>query len=128
MRLEDLSYVRYRGKAPPQDVSFMPDTPRVVKRWGQAILAVLESTDDVRTVEAWSRRAGLSVRQLRSLCRLAGTTAKTSLDFARLLRAAVHQESSSWPLAFLLDVSDSRTLQRLQNRGQLDAPGRSAVG
>lgn len=91
----------------------MNDMPHPLKRWGHAILAVLESPEDVRTVEAWSKLEGRSTTQLRATCRFVGIEAKRSLDFARLFRASLHREDTSWPLEFTLDVSDKRTLDDL---------------
>lgn len=91
----------------------MDDTPHPLKRWGHAILTVLESPEDVRTVEVWSKLEGRCVTQLRANCRLVGIEAKRSLDFARLLRALLHRERTGWPLQYILDVSDKRTLDDL---------------
>lgn len=100
----------------------MPDTAHPIERWARTIMMVLESPDDIRTVDAWSRIAGLSASQLRERCRLAGLSAKESLDFARVLRALLHQEQSGWPLSYNLDVADSRTLNRLLRRVNLPVP------
>jgi hypothetical protein len=94
----------------------MTDTAHPVRRWGQAILAILQSPEDIRTVDAWSRYIGLSSTQLRTQCRLVGVSAKDSLDLARLLRALLHQEVTGWPLAYFLNVSDDRTLDRLTHK------------
>jgi hypothetical protein len=73
----------------------------------------LESAQDPRTVKAWARQAGMSETQLRLRCRLAGVGAKASLDFTRMLRAAVCHAATGHPLQDYLDIGDTRTLRRL---------------
>lgn len=89
-------------------------------RWARAVTSVTAEVEDPHTLRLWARAAGASGSTLRSLCRAAHTSAKDSLDFARLLRAVVVGQSlDDWDLANLLNVSDSRTLMRLIARGGL---------
>lgn len=53
-------------------------------------------------------------------CANAGTTAKDSLDFARLLRAVVRHGDRQWYLRDILDIVDPRTLRRLLDRAHID--------
>jgi hypothetical protein len=83
------------------------------KRWGVLVGFALKSLHDVPTVSAWSREVGMSETQLRLRCRLAGVTAKTSLDLVRVLRAVICREARGGALNDYLDVGDTRTLRRL---------------
>jgi hypothetical protein len=66
----------------------------------------------------WYSRPGHSMceTQLRLQCRLAGVTAKASLDFVRVLRAALWREVRGGSLKDYLDVGDPRTTSRLLAR------------
>ena len=57
-------------------------TDHVSTRWAQQIAVAIKLHDDPRTVERWSRAAGISRTQLNVCCRLAGLSPKASLDFA----------------------------------------------
>jgi hypothetical protein len=65
------------------------------KRWRALIELALGCAHDLPTVAAWAREAGMCETQLRLRCRLAGITAKVSLDFVRVLRAALFCESDA---------------------------------
>jgi hypothetical protein len=80
------------------------------------ISVVIGSNDDVRTVQVWSRAAGVSRTQLTVGCRQAGLSAKASLDFARLLRAVLLGSTNHLPFTDFLDVGDPRTLDALLAR------------
>ena len=60
--------------------------------------------------------------QLRLRCRLAGVTAKVSLDFVRVLRAALWREARGGALKDYLDVGDARTMRRLFSKAGLGGP------
>ena len=92
------------------------------KRWGALIRLALTCNDDLATVGAWAREAGMCETQLRMRCRLAGMTAKVSLDFVRVLRAAVWKDARGGALEDYLDVGDDRTMKRLFARVGLN-PG-----
>jgi hypothetical protein len=91
-----------------------------VKRWAAAVTVAVNLPEDPRTVRTWSRSIGLCETQLRVTCRMAGFSAKASLDFARLLRAVVLQQNSDWSLGDYLDLADGRTLSRLLSRAGVD--------
>lgn len=82
-------------------------------RWARIVVAVVDLSEDPRTVQLWGRAVALSATQLRAYCRLTGIGAKRSLDFARLLRVSVLSGTAGRPLADFLDVRDERTLERL---------------
>lgn len=74
-------------------------------------------------MDAWAQRAGISASQLRTYSGLVGVSAKDSLDFARLLRAVLHNQDRNWSLPEVLDCSDPRTIARLLSRaGFVDLP------
>lgn len=83
------------------------------KRWSALIGLALSCSSDPTTVRAWAREVGVCETQLRLRCRLAGVTAKTSLDFLRLLRAACWREARGGAMTDYLDVGDTRTRTRL---------------
>lgn len=108
------------GSAPGHDVP-RADAPRAyaAERWARAVVAVIDSPDDPRTLEAWARVAAAGRGTLRSWCRAAHVPAKASLDFARLLRAVVRSQDTGWDPQNTLDIVDDRTLKRLFQRGGL---------
>lgn len=59
-----------------------------VALWTTAVVSVLNSPHDPRTVEAWAVVRGVAPETLRSWCRTADLPPKRSLDLARVLRAA----------------------------------------
>ncbi len=96
------------------------------KRWGALVGLALSCACDLTTVGAWAREAGMCETQLRLRCRLAGVTAKVSLDFVRV-RAARWREARGGALADYLDVGDPRTMRRLFARVGLSGPGAPTV-
>jgi hypothetical protein len=90
-------------------------------RWARAVVCVIPMDGDVSTLMMWARVAHSSVGALRSVCRTAHTPAKSSLDFARMLRAVMHGEAAGdWDPANLLNARHERTLARLVRRGGLE--------
>jgi hypothetical protein len=82
------------------------------RRWADLVMCAVAAASDPRTLDDWRREANLSRATLHNRCRRAGVLAKPSLDFARLLRAAVHASRFDCPAAALLDA-DPRTVSRL---------------
>jgi hypothetical protein len=70
-------------------------------------------------LEEWGRLVGVSRGAIRERCRLVGVTPKDSLAFARLLRAVIVAPLLGWQIADVLNVSDTRTLKKLVERGGL---------
>lgn len=83
------------------------------RRWRALIGLAFRCAHDLTTVGAWAREAGICETQLRLRCRLAGVTAKASLDFVRILRATSLREARGGSLKDYLDVGDARTTDRL---------------
>lgn len=97
------------------------------KRWGALVGLALSCAYDLTTVGAWAREAGMCETQLRLRCRLAGVPAKVSLDFVRVLRAALWREARGGALKDYLDVGDDRTMRRLLARVGLGRPENPTV-
>src|SRR5262249_41906887 len=91
------------------------------ERWARAVAAALDSSIDPKTLQAWGHAVGAARGTLRMWCRAARLSAKSSLDFTRLLRAVRCARELSWDPSNLLDIVDERTLNRLLERGGLAA-------
>lgn len=89
-------------------------------RWARALAPVINSTKDPRTVGGWSRLVFVSPGALRNWCRTAGVSARRSLVFARLLRAAFLSQGGHHRPEDLLDVVDRRTFLGLLKFAGLD--------
>lgn len=100
--------------------------PHAAERWAGAVVRVLRSESDVRNIDTWGRTVGVSRGALRTWCSAAGVPAKSSLDFARLLRSILLSQGGPWDLFNTLDVIDARTVRRLMVRGGIaDFKGRA---
>ena len=82
-------------------------------------MGVLNSTVDPRNLDAWAIAIGSGSGTLRTWCRAAHLSTKSSLDFARLLRAVVRCQGIHWDPQNILDIVDPRTLDGLFERGGL---------
>lgn len=87
--------------------------------WTALVLRVAGADCDWRTLSTWARQVGLSLSCLRRRCRVAGVSAKGSLDFGRVLRAVVNSGGESRP-ADVLSLVDERTLARLNRDAGID--------
>ncbi len=86
-------------------------------RWARAVMCTLGAAADPRTVDAWGRLAGAAPSTLRVWCAAAHCGTRSSLSFARVLRAVcIAQVQNEWDPANLLDVVDARTLHRLLSK------------
>src|SRR5262245_25537812 len=102
-----------------------PDSPEIEEahaaaRWARALAPVITSAKDPRTVGGWSRLAFVSPGALRNWCRTAGVSARRSLVFGRLLRAAFLSQEGRHRPEDLLDVVDRRTYLGLLKFAGLD--------
>ena len=84
--------------------------------WVSMVVRVLESPLDVKTIPDWARLAGKSATSLKLRCRLAGLSAKESLDFSRLLRAFLLCEEDRREVLEFVDIRDPRTFHRVLSR------------
>lgn len=97
------------------------------KRWSALVGIGLCCGRDLPTVAAWARQAGTCETQLRMRCRLAGVTAKSSLDLLRMLRAAYWREILGGDLRDYLDIGDVRTMAKLFARVGLEPKSRAPM-
>jgi CheY-like chemotaxis protein len=79
-------------------------------RWARALISVIGSPKDPRTVTGWSRCAAASPGTLRNWCRTAGISPRRSLVLGRLLRVVLLSKGGRHKPEDLLDVVDLRTL------------------
>jgi hypothetical protein len=93
--------------------------PHAAERWAQAVVGILDSPFDPKTVAMWGTALGVSEGSLRDWCRAAHCLPKSSLDLARLLRAIVQAPHYGWDPFNLLDIAHERTLRDLLRRGDL---------
>ena len=82
-------------------------------RWADAVITVINSPKDPRTLRDWARTAAASIGALRNWCRTARIPARRSLSFARALRAVLLQQAIAAPAEHLLNIVDRRTLAKL---------------
>ena len=82
-------------------------------RWAQAVVPILDSPRDPRTLAGWSDRIAASPGALRNWCRTVRIAPRRSLVFGRMLRAVVCNEGGRHKLENLLNVVDLRTLATL---------------
>jgi CheY-like chemotaxis protein len=125
--LRDMLLPRVRAalQTAPLDVPPRVDTPGIEEahaaaRWARALAPVITSAKDPRTVSGWSRLVFVSPGALRNWCRTAGVSARRSLVFARLLRAAFLSQEGRHRPEDLLDVVDRRTFLGLLKFAGLD--------
>jgi hypothetical protein len=96
----------------PNDLRY----PRA-ERWAAAVVAAVRCDRDPRTLAAWAASVAASRGALRAWCHAAGVSPRSSLDFARFLRAICRSPRTvDDPLA-LLDWIDPRTVTRMLSRG-----------
>lgn len=93
--------------------------PHAADRWAKAVAGIIDCPFDPRTVAMWGKAIGVSEGTLRDWCRVAHCRPKSSLDFARLLRAIVQSQERDWDPFNLLDVANERTMRNLLHRGGL---------
>src|SRR5262245_9993070 len=82
-------------------------------RLARALPTAVASPSDLRALAAWGQCVGISRGALRVWCATAHVSARSTLDFVRLLRAVCLSQQRGWDLFGLLDVTDRRTLVRL---------------
>lgn len=103
-------------------VSAEPET-YAAARLAKALVPIVRSQEDPRTIDAWSQLIFASSGALRNWCRTGGMSPRRSLVFARLLRAVVWSNNGEHRLENLLDVVDRRTLAGLLRYAGLDPNG-----
>lgn len=88
-------------------------------RLAKAIVLGTHSPGDPRTLTAWGQHVGASRGTLRMWCKAAGVSARSCLDFLRILRAVTVAGDQAWDLRSILDVVDGRSLLNLLGRGEV---------
>lgn len=96
------------------------DPQSVIERWVAYVVRSAECQGDFRTIKRWAKFLGLSSTALAQICRLLEIRPHDARDFARMFRATALAGSTGTPIAFLLDVSDSRTLAALFRRSGIN--------
>lgn len=87
--------------------------PHATARWARAVVGVIDSPMDPRTLSAWGRWIGASPGAIRNWCHTAGLPPRKSLLLARMLRACFLIKDTTLALPDLLDVVDRRTLVKM---------------
>jgi CheY-like chemotaxis protein len=87
---------------------------RRIDRLANAMMAVVVSPLDVRSVRAWCALLDTSESNWYALCEVVGVPAKAALDLARLLRAVRCADAGDPWVTF--DVADPRTTRGLLSR------------
>lgn len=105
-----------RGVAPPH-ASHHSVVSHSADRLAKAIVLGTHSPGDPRTLTAWGQHVGASRGTLRMWCKAAGVSARSCLDFLRILRAVTVAGDQAWDLRSILDVVDGRSLLNLLGRG-----------
>ena len=89
-------------------------------RWAKAVIGIVNSIEDPRTVSEWGQAIGAGEGTLRNWCSTARLSPKRSLSLARLLRALYLSRSRRWLPEQVLNVVDRRTVNRLLEQGGVD--------
>jgi AraC-like DNA-binding protein len=87
-----------------------------VDAWVRLVLTCVNSPDDPARLADWAAFAGMSVSTLRQRCYVANVPPRSSLLFARLLRAVVRVQGQPWDARQWLFAADSRTLTALVSK------------
>lgn len=93
-----------------------PRPASAADRWALYVLKACGSVHDPKTLQEWSRCAGVSYTTLCESCRILGVQPRPARDFARTLRALLRGAVRHCAPEVLLDVSDRRTLRLLTRR------------
>jgi hypothetical protein len=107
------------SKAPGSEMSAKHLVAHAADRWARAVVGILDCPFDPKTIAMWGKAIGVSEGALRDWCKVAHCRPKSSLDFARLLRAIVQSQEHGWDPFNLLDVANERTMRNLLQRGGL---------
>ena len=94
--------------APPSEAA----EAHAAARWAHAVVRIVDSRYDPKTVNAWGRGIGASSGAIRNWCSTAGIKPRRSLLFGRFLRVIALGDGGRRKMKIenLLDVVDRRTL------------------
>jgi hypothetical protein len=101
--------------------SNLPHRFYAAERWASAILKVVISSEDPKTIEHWGRLAGASRGTVITWCRAAHVSPRRSLELARLLRALRLTGGRPADLQDVMDIVEPRTIKRLVARAGISS-------
>lgn len=123
--LRDVVVRATRAMGAPLDVRVhTPRLPEIspprtaAERWCNFVMRLVSCPHDLKTNAEWARYTGVSGSVMRESCRQVHIQPHDARDFARMLRA-VHRSGRQWTPESVLDVSDGRTLHKLEERSGL---------
>jgi DNA-binding response OmpR family regulator len=82
------------------------------ERWAVLVFKVMDSARDPKTMDDWARAVSVSRSMLSECCRLVRVSPHAARDFARVARA-IRQSGARWQPEAVMDIADTRTLQKL---------------
>lgn len=106
-------FERVDSPAGDRDSCAIDPEVHAASRWVKAVVPVVDSPRDLRTIAKWGRWIAASPGTVRNWCFTAGIAPRRSLVFARLLRAVVLSQHGRRTPESLLDVVDRRTYRGL---------------
>lgn len=92
----------------------------VAERWARLVLRAIDAYRDPKTLDDWARFVGVSRSALCECCRLVHVSPHDARDLTRFVRA-IQRSGELWQPETTLDVSDSRTLDKLLARAGLSS-------
>lgn len=122
---------RHRTQWPPErrpaqdnagPLPFDAPHPHAAERWADAVMKVVSSGTDPKTIRCWGRCVGVCSSTLKSWCLAACVSARRSLLLARVLRAVVLGRSYEWRLEDFLNVADRRTIRGIKAAAGIGDP------
>jgi CheY-like chemotaxis protein len=119
----DCGEIRIDTRVPPAQ-----QEAHAVTRWARALVPLVDSPSDPRTIAEWAHWVAVSSGTLRNWCRTARISARRSLVFGRMLRAVMLCGKGRHRPENLLDIVDRRTLSGMLRfagfNGESDFPKR----
>jgi hypothetical protein len=106
-------FERVDSPAGDRDSRAVDPEAHAASRWVKAVVPVVDSPRDIRTIEKWGLWIAASPGTVRNWCFTAGIAPRRSLVFARILRAVVLSQHGRRKPESLLDVVDRRTCRGL---------------
>jgi DNA-binding response OmpR family regulator len=95
----------------PEAVS-RPIERHALARWAQVVVRFANCAQDAGTMQAFGHEVGVSAGTFRNWCRTANLAPRSSMLFARALRAIVRQSPAHAGGGTLLRIADRRTLKK----------------
>ena len=105
--------------------SNVADARTASERWALFVLCACDATEDPATIPLWALAANSSESVIHATCRILKVSARSSRDFARVLRALRNGAGTTSELEAHINVADLRTWETLLENAGL--PGRSVI-